>query len=123
MPKTQKELSIQGHSIETRVYSEQPYNHFLPGNGALKFLKEPREEAGTVRIESGIREKDEISIFYDPMIAKVVVWGEDRASAIDLMEKTLKNYQIYGLPTNIHFLKNVFKNSKFREGGYDTNFI
>lgn len=92
-PRNKKKLSnesslyerINGHAIEARIYSESPNNDFLPGNGRLLFYKEPKAVGikmtplfnleGIVRLESGVRESDEISIFYDPMIAKLVVWG------------------------------------------------
>ena len=91
LPKTQDQLKIRGHSIEARIYSEDPYNNFLPGNGKLEFFREPKEETGIVRLESGVREGDEISIFYDPMIAKLVVWGKDRSAAIGTLNKALSN--------------------------------
>ena len=85
-----------GHSIESRIYSENPYNNFYPGNGKLEFYQEPKAIEKKVRLESGVREKDEISIFYDPMIAKLVVWGEDRTSAIRTMAASLRDYRVFG---------------------------
>jgi 3-methylcrotonyl-CoA carboxylase alpha subunit len=93
IPKSQEELKINGHAIEARIYSEDPYKNFLPANGKLKYLKEPLNNE-KVRIDSGIREKDEISIFYDPMIAKLVVWGKDRNSAIREMSNALNEYRV-----------------------------
>lgn len=77
LPKKQSELNKRGNAIEVRIYSEDPFNNFLPGNGTLNFFREPKEANG-VRIETGVREKDTISTFYDPMIAKLITYGKDR---------------------------------------------
>ncbi|KAL4442833.1 hypothetical protein ABPG74_010722 [Tetrahymena malaccensis] len=123
LPKTQDQLKIRGHSIEARIYSEDPYNNFLPGNGNLEFFREPKEEAGVVRLESGVREGDDISIFYDPMIAKLVVWGKDRSAAIGTLNKALNDYKVVGLPTNLRFLRTCSQHPDFLKGEYDTGFI
>lgn len=99
LPKKQTQLSIKGHSIEARIYSENPYDNFLPNTGKLSYYVEPDME--NVRIESGIRQDDEISEYYDPMIAKLVVWGETRREAINLLKLSLNKYRIFGLPTNL----------------------
>lgn len=125
---------MNGHAIEARIYSEDPFQNFLPANGKLKYLREPINNE-KVRIDSGIREKDEISIFYDPMISKLIVWGRDRHTAIREMSNALNEYRVeiinhnyiilkvVGLPTNIKFLKNVTKNEVFLNGEFDTGFI
>ncbi|EGR34443.1 methylcrotonoyl-coenzyme a carboxylase 1, putative [Ichthyophthirius multifiliis] len=123
LPKNQDQLSINGHSIEARIYAENPYNNFLPGNGKLSFFKEPLEEQGKIRLETGVRQNDEISIFYDPMIAKLVVWGKDRQEAIGTLKRALGEYRVIGLPTNLRFLRACSLNSEFIEGNYDTGFI
>ena len=74
-------------------------------------------------MESGVREKDEISIYYDPMIAKLVVWGENRIDAISKMSKALTEFKIVGLPNNVAFLKKACENEVFQAGDYDTSFI
>lgn len=76
-----------------------------------------------MRIETGVRDKDVISTFYDPMIAKLITYGNTRAEAIDLMRKALNDYKVVGLNNNLKFLKRVFANSIFHEGNYDTGFI
>lgn len=72
-----------GHAFEARVYAEDPDNGFLPCSGKIKVLREPKRAEGKVRIDTGIREGDEISTFYDPMISKLIVWGENRSEAIE----------------------------------------
>ncbi|CAM6005213.1 unnamed protein product [Sphagnum balticum] len=93
LPKNQSEIKKKGNAIEVRIYAEDPFNNFLPGNGTLKYFKEPLESEG-VRIETGVRERDTISTFYDPMIAKLITYGEDRAKAIELMKKALADYKV-----------------------------
>lgn len=88
LPKKQHEIEKKGNAIEVRIYSEDPFNNFLPGNGTLKYFKQPKEGQG-VRIETGVRENDTISTFYDPMIAKLITYGKDRTEAISLMKKAL----------------------------------
>lgn len=122
LPKKQEELKIHGHSIETRIYSEDPYNNFLPGNGRISYLRLPQED-NDLRLEMGVRENDEISIFYDPMIAKLVVWGQDRDRAIQKIQSSLKNFKIGGLVNNVNFLRKCFDQPEFRSANYDTRFI
>lgn len=123
LPLEQKDLKINGHSFEARIYSENPKNNFLPTTGQLKYLKPPPEIENYVRVESGVRQGDEVSIFYDPMIAKLVVWGKDRDEALKRLKLNLDDYQIVGLPNNIEFLKNVCVHPEFRKGNVFTNFI
>ena len=118
----QDEIPLRGHAIEARVYSEDPENGFLPGSGKIKVLNEPKNVDG-VRIDTGVRQGDEISTFYDPMISKLIVWAEDRDKAIKATHEALRNYQVVGLPTNIKFLKRVLENPTFIHGEFDTSFI
>lgn len=76
-----------------------------------------------MRIETGVRENDTISTFYDPMIAKLITYGEDRNTAIDLMKKALSEYRVVGLPNNLKFLKRVIEDPKFARGEFDTSYI
>lgn len=122
LPKTQKEINKKGNAIQVRIYAEDPFNNFLPGNGKLKYLREPLQNNG-VRIETGVRDKDEISTFYDPMISKLITYGPTRADAIDKMKKALIDYRVVGLNNNLKFLKRVFNNPVFNQGDYDTGFI
>ena len=102
-----------GHAFEARIYAEDPDNGFLPGNGLIKVLKEPQAVEKQVRIDTGVRQGDVISTFYDPMISKLIVWGEDRNQAIDRLYQALDDYKVVGLPSNIKFLKRVLLNKTF----------
>ncbi|KRX09024.1 Single hybrid motif [Pseudocohnilembus persalinus] len=119
LPKSQDQLQINGHAIEARIYSEDPFNNFYPHNGTLSYYKEPQN----ARIDSGVRQGDEISIFYDPMISKLIVHGKDREEAVQKFKSALKNYKIFGLPNNLNFLKQVADNQEFQDFTYDTGFI
>lgn len=123
LPKKQEELKINGHAIEVRIYSEDPYNNFFPGNGKLSYLREPVEEPGRVRLETSIRQGDEISIFYDPMISKLICWGQDRDAAIRKLDSALANYKIGGVVNNVSFLKTCLQQEDFIKFEYDTGFI
>lgn len=122
LPKSQHELVINGHAFEARIYAEDPNNDFLPATGTLNLLKTPLE--GThVRIDTGVREGDEVSVFYDPMIAKLIVWDENRAKALQRLTKALREYRIDGVTTNIDFLYNVATTQAFQQENIDTGFI
>eukprot|EP01015_Nassula_variabilis_P021666 TRINITY_DN3889_c0_g1_i2.p1 TRINITY_DN3889_c0_g1~~TRINITY_DN3889_c0_g1_i2.p1 ORF type:complete len:201 (-),score=45.56 TRINITY_DN3889_c0_g1_i2:63-665(-) len=92
LPLRQEDLKIYGHAVEARVYSENPYNNFLPCTGPISFLRDPQQQEGYVRLETGVREKDQISIYYDPMISKLITWGEDRSEAMLRMQNALEQY-------------------------------
>jgi len=127
LPKRQDQLSIHGHAIEARIYAENPEKGFLPSIGALKYVRTPTAVAfttqATVRIDSGVREGDAISPFYDPMIAKLIVWGEDRKQALASMARALSEYRIVGLATNIAFLKRLTQSQPFASADLDTGLI
>ncbi|OYO31462.1 acetyl/propionyl/methylcrotonyl-CoA carboxylase subunit alpha [Janthinobacterium sp. PC23-8] len=132
LPKTQGELAIHGHAIEARIYAENPEKGFLPSIGTLRHLRSPQavtfELGGTpvpagVRIDSGVREGDAISPFYDPMIAKLIVWGADRREALARMAQALADYQIVGLASNIAFLKRLVEGEAFANADLDTGLI
>jgi 3-methylcrotonyl-CoA carboxylase alpha subunit len=123
LPKEQSELTINGHSCEGRVYAENPAAGFLPASGLLKHLQAPAN-APDVRVETGVRQGDRVSTFYDPMISKLVVWGPDRESALKKLEDSLAAYQVAGVPTNIDFLRNLAGNEAFVNfEDVDTSFI
>lgn len=122
LPKTQQQLSISGHAFEARIYAEDADNDFLPATGKLNLLKTP-EQNKHVRIDTGVREGDEVSIFYDPMIAKLIVWDENREKALQRLAKALREYRIDGVTTNIEFLYNVATTNAFIEANIDTGFI
>lgn len=122
LPLQQDELSISGHAFEARVYAEDPDNEFLPATGVLEFLQAP-EESENVRVDTGVRQGDEVSVYYDPMIAKLIVWDENRDKALARMSKALKEYRISGLTTNLDFLYNLANAPAFKEADLDTGFI
>jgi 3-methylcrotonyl-CoA carboxylase alpha subunit len=92
LPLSQSELKIHGHAFEARIYAENPMNNFLPGTGKLVHLSTPTPSIN-VRIDTGVREGDEVSVYYDPMIAKLVVWDHDRSSALQRLRLALENYR------------------------------
>src|SRR5262245_5497715 len=94
LPLEQSDLKISGWAIESRLYAEDPYRNFLPSIGRLRRYRPPGEKQGSLRIDSGVREGDEVSMFYDPMIAKLVTHAKDRASAMDAQARALDAYVI-----------------------------
>ena len=122
LPKTQAQLAIKGHAFEARIYAEDPNNDFLPATGKLSFLVPPLESEN-VRVDTGVRQGDEVSVYYDPMIAKLIVWDESREKALQRMAKALSEYRINGVTTNIDFLYNLATCKPFVEADLDTGFI
>ncbi|WP_415897255.1 acetyl/propionyl/methylcrotonyl-CoA carboxylase subunit alpha [Neptuniibacter sp. QD57_21] len=122
LPLTQDQIKAKGHAIETRIYAEDPAQDFLPATGTLKYLSTP-EESDCVRIDSGVRNGDEVSPYYDPMIAKLIVWGEDRNAAILRLNRALSEYRIAGLKTNLKFLRDLASEQPFADLDLDTGFI
>ncbi|MEY3236694.1 MAG: hypothetical protein RI883_795 [Bacteroidota bacterium] len=121
LPKSQEELTINGHAIEVRVYAEDTLNGFTPDIGTLKRYRIPTGKG--VRVDDAFVEGMAIPIYYDPMIAKLVVWGKTREEAIEKTIKAIDNYQISGLKTTLDFGKYVLKHEAFRSGKFDTNFV
>jgi propionyl-CoA carboxylase alpha chain len=122
----QKDLKINGWAMESRIYAEDPYRGFLPSIGRLVRYSPPAEgQVGeaVVRNDAGVREGDEISMFYDPMISKLSTWGKTRAAAIDAMGRALEDFHIEGLGQNIPFLAAVMDQPRFRSGKLSTNYI
>jgi len=122
LPCSQQELAIGGHAIEARIYAEDPGRDFLPSIGLLRHLRTPVESAH-VRIDTGVRQGDEVSIYYDPMIAKLIVWDTDRAGALRRLRTALADYQVVGVTTNTGFLGSVAAHPAFIAGEMDTGFI
>ena len=149
---TQQDIGIDGHAIETRVYAEDPYRGFLPSIGRLvrynppqadahqqpfalslskgageagaeRVLRQAEHERGLVRIDGGVIEGGEVSIFYDPMIAKLVTWAETREAAADLQVQALDEFRIEGPGHNLHFLSALMQHPRFRSGELTTGFI
>jgi 3-methylcrotonyl-CoA carboxylase alpha subunit len=122
LPCAQKDLAIGGHAIEARVYAEDPDRDFLPSIGRLRHLRAPLESAN-VRIDTGVRQGDEVSMHYDPMIAKLIVWDSDRAAALRRLRQALSEFQVVGVTTNIKFLSAIAAHPAFAEAELDTGFI
>jgi len=121
LPKLQDELAINGHAIEVRVYAEDTLNGFTPDIGILKRYRIP--SGRHIRVDDAFEEGMEIPIYYDPMIAKLVVWGKNREEAIERCIAAIDNYQISGVKTTLDFGKFVLKHPAFRSGNFDTNFV
>src|SRR3984957_10845814 len=122
----QDDLAIKGWAMESRLYAEDPYRGFLPSIGRLVRYQSPAEGprgTGVVRTDSGVREGDEISMFYDPMIAKLATWGPTRAEAIDTMAGALEDLHIEGLGHNAPFLSAVMDQPRFQQGRLSTGYI
>lgn len=117
----QEELRIQGHSIEVRVYAEDPKNNFLPDIGKLTTYKRP--QGAGVRVDDGFEQGMDIPIYYDPMIAKLVTYGKDRKQAIERMIRAIGEYQIVGIETTLGFCRFVLEHDSFTSGKFDTNFV
>jgi 3-methylcrotonyl-CoA carboxylase alpha subunit len=121
LPKHWEEPAIRGHSIEARIYAEDPEHDFRPSIGVLTHVRQPA--GGDVRVDSGVRAGDGITIHYDPLIAKLIVWGRDRPEAIAKLRHALADYQIAGVTTNIAFLVAVTAHSAYQAGQFDTGFL
>jgi 3-methylcrotonyl-CoA carboxylase alpha subunit len=117
----QQDLASHGHAIEVRLYAEDPERGFLPQTGTLHGLRFPPPELA--RVDTGVRQGDTVSPFYDPMIAKIIVWGEDRAAAVGRLRRGLGETAVLGLETNLEFLARVAAHSEFMSGTVDTGFI
>ena len=122
LPLRQEELRIQGHAIEARIYAEDPSRDFLPSTGTLAHLRQPREGDG-VRVDTGVRQGDAITPNYDPMIAKLIVHGEDRAAAAQRLAAALAEYEVVGVRTNLALLRALATHPAFLAADLDTGFI
>lgn len=118
----QSDVKIHGHSVEYRVYAEDPSRKFLPSIGFLQKYKEPKPH-DNIRIDTGVQEGSEISMYYDPMISKLITWGKDRKEAFKLMENAMDEYVIRGVTHNVGFGRSILRNKSFHDGQYTTAFI
>jgi 3-methylcrotonyl-CoA carboxylase alpha subunit len=119
---TQDQVPLIGHAIEVRLYAEDPSHDFLPATGRLALYRESTEGPGR-RVDSGVEEGDEISPFYDPMLGKLIAWGEDREQARLRLLSMLDEFAIGGLKTNINFLRRIIGHPAFAAAELDTGFI
>jgi len=120
LPFKQEDLKVNGAAIECRVYAEDPLR-FLPSPGKITQLRQPH--GPYVRDDSGVYEGSEISVYYDPMISKLIVWAPTRAEAIERMARALAEYRVGGIKTNLAFHRRVMREADFRRGRYDTSYI
>ena len=118
---SQEDVKWKGSAIECRIYAEDPENDFLPSVGKIKSYKEPAGPG--IRVDSGLYQGCEVSLYYDPLISKLIVWGENRGEAIDRMKRALSEYHISGVITTIPFHRKVMHNEKFIKGEISTHFI
>jgi propionyl-CoA carboxylase alpha chain len=118
---SQDDLRINGHAIELRVYAEDPLNNFLPSIGTLSRYEKPSGEG--IRVDDGYEEGMPIPIYYDPMIAKLAVWGRNRVEAMQKMRDVIQQYKIEGLQTTLPFGTFVFDHEAFISGQFDTHFV
>ncbi|MEU6037971.1 biotin carboxylase N-terminal domain-containing protein [Actinomadura sp. NPDC047616] len=119
LPLTQDDVSLNGHAVEARVYAEDPARGFLPTGGRVLLLDEP---SGT-RVDSGLEEGDEVGGSYDPMLAKVIAWGADRAAALQGLDRALASYTLLGVPTNVAFLRALLRHPDVAAGRLDTGLV
>ncbi|MCG2591019.1 acetyl-CoA carboxylase biotin carboxylase subunit [Rhodohalobacter sulfatireducens] len=121
LPFKQEDIKKRGHAVECRIYAEDPSNKFLPSTGTLHRHRIPAGPG--IRVDAGIEEGQDVSIYYDPMISKLCTFANDREKAIDRMLRALDEYEISGVRTTIPFCQFTLKHEKFREGQYDTHFV
>jgi 3-methylcrotonyl-CoA carboxylase alpha subunit len=121
LPCNQQSIQAKGHAIECRIYAEDPNQQFIPSIGRVRYLKEP-DDLG-IRIDTGVKLDTEITRYYDPMIAKLIAFGETRHEAIQRLTKALDHYWIGGIKTNIPLLKAIALHPKFKDGDLSTHFL
>jgi propionyl-CoA carboxylase alpha chain len=117
----QEDLKIHGHSVEIRVYAEDPKNNFLPDIGKLVTYRRPQGPG--IRVDDGFEEGMDIPIYYDPMIAKLITHGETRQDAIDRMIRAINDYRITGIQTTLDFCRFALQHEAFVSGNFDTKFV
>jgi acetyl-CoA carboxylase biotin carboxylase subunit len=121
LSRTQDEIQITGHAIECRINAEDPYNNFLPSTGTITAMRSPNGPG--VRVDSGLTTGDSISPYYDPMIAKLICWGETRPEALLRMRRALSEFRIMGVYTSIPFHQTLLDSTRFLAGQFDTSFV
>ncbi len=121
LPFRQQDLKGRGHAIEARIYAEDPFQNYLPSPGVIRYLVEPGGPG--IRLDSGIYQGFEVPIYYDPILSKLVAWGETREQALERLQRALEEYLIFGLQTNIPLHLAVLQDPRFRSGDYHTGFL
>jgi 3-methylcrotonyl-CoA carboxylase alpha subunit len=122
LPLRQEQLNIHGHAFEARIYAEDPENDYLPAAGKLTYLREP-ETTEHIRVDTGVVLGDEVGVHYDPMIAKLIVWGENRHEALSRLDRALGEYHIGGVTTNVPFLRRLVRSEPFQAAEVETGFL
>mgnify|MGYP001183563363 FL=1 len=122
LPRAQNEIPLHGHAFEARLYAEDPHKDFLPSSGRILHLRLPEPELG-LRIDAGVRAGEQVSVHYDPMLAKLIVHGPDRSAALQRLRRALDALQIVGPATNLSFLRRLAAHPAFAAGGVSTDFI
>lgn len=127
LPISQNEITHNGHSIELRIYAEDAENDFMPSTGCIDYLKEPVSDSNVrlacVRVDSGVTQGDTISEYYDPMISKLIVWGQTRDIALKQLKQALTQYHVRGVTTNIGYLHSIISQPAFADVELDTGFL
>lgn len=121
IPFKQNEVSFKGHAIECRIYAEDSLNNFLPSTGKLTYINNP--EGPGVRLDAGVNHDTEITMFYDPLISKLIVWANTRSECINRMRRALREYRVGGVQTSIPFCYKVMEHKTYLKGDFGTNFI
>ena len=122
LPRAQAQMSQRGFAVEARLYAEDPAHEYLPSVGQITHLRWPESVPG-LRLDTGVESGDEISTYYDPMLGKIIAWGESRATAIELLHRALSEVQIVGVATNRALLTSVLADQEFRRGAVGTDFL
>ncbi len=121
LPFQQADLRQTGHALECRIYAEDPARNFMPGIGKLAFYRPP--SGPFIRLDSGVREGSEVTVHYDPMLAKLIVWGPDRSAALQKMSWALSRFVVLGVPNNVEYLKAIVDHPAFVAGQLHTHFL
>ncbi len=121
LPFQQSDLRQTGHALECRIYAEDPARNFMPGIGKLAFYRPPT--GPFIRLDSGVREGSEVTVHYDPMLAKLIVWGSDRQVALQKMSWALSHFVVLGVPNNVQYLKAIVDHPAFGAGALHTHFL
>jgi 3-methylcrotonyl-CoA carboxylase alpha subunit len=122
LPRAQSQITRRGFAVEARLYAEDPAKDYLPSVGQITHLRWP-ENAPGLRLDTGVESGDEVSPYYDPMLGKIIAWGESRATAIELLHRALSEVQLVGVATNRALLASVLADQEFRRGAVGTDFL
>lgn len=119
LPKKQEDIKLNGHAFECRIYAENPARDFLPSSGRIEYLKEQRGAGPGVRVDTGVKVGDEVGVYYDPMISKIICWDLNRQAALSKLQTAIKDYQLAGLQTNVNFLRDLVMVPDFTDAEKD----